>query len=373
MRCFRSFTMSLAMLMIFVLASCGNTTVSPQGQSSQQATNQGTSPATQSTATIQVHLTPQSTNLQHIFYIMMENHAVNQIIGNTADAPYLNQLASTYGTTTHYYGVTHPSLPNYLSAIAGNFQGIWDDCHAGAAVTCPPAEFASSLSQNQYNSASSQPHLFNGQTIVDQLEAHQMTWQAYMQSLPTPGFTGASAGPYAEKHNPFMYFSSIRNNPARMQHIVPFTQFDQDIQSANMPNFVWITPDVCNDMHGGSSCPSSNGLIAQGDNFVHTTVQKIMGSPVWQQGAAIIISWDESDADQSGCCQSPTGTNGSILGGGNVPLIVVTSQGPRHITLNDASYNHYSLLATIEHLWNLGCIANTCSISSSDLMTKLFT
>ena len=367
MRCFHAFTISLALFMIFVLASCGNSTVSQQNKPVQpttpspQSTMQGNTPST------------QNTGLRHIFYIMMENHSVNEIIGNTADAPYLNRLASTYGTTSHYYGVTHPSLPNYLSAIAGNFQGIWDDCPSGAAVTCPPAEFASSLTQKQYNSASSQPHMFNGQTIVDQLEAHQMTWQAYMQSLPTPGFTGASAGSYAEKHDPFMYFSSIRNNPARMQHIVPFTQFDQDIQSANMPNFVWITPDVCNDMHGSSSCSSYDGLIAQGDNFVHTTVQKIMGSPAWKQGAAIVINWDESDASQSGCCQSPTGADDSILGGGNVPFIVVTSQGLHTITLNDASYNHYTLLATIEHLWNLGCIANTCSISSSNLMTKLFT
>ncbi|HEV7236871.1 MAG TPA: hypothetical protein VGN15_11855, partial [Ktedonobacteraceae bacterium] len=71
MRCFRSFTMSLAILMIFVLVSCGNTTVSQQGQSSPPSTNQGTMPATQSTATIQVPLTPQSTSLRHIFYIMM--------------------------------------------------------------------------------------------------------------------------------------------------------------------------------------------------------------------------------------------------------------------------------------------------------------
>lgn len=373
MRCFRPFSMPLAMLMIFALVSCGNTTVSPQltpgphTTPSPQSTIQGTTPTTQSTSSA------RNTSLQHIFYIMMENRGINQIIGNTADAPYLNQLASTYGTTTQFYGVTRPSLPDYLAAIAGDFQGIWDDCRAGAAVTCPPAVFASSLAQNQYNSAASQPHLFNGQTIVDQLEAHQMTWQAYMQSLPTPGFTGASAGPYAQKHNPFMYFSNIRNNPARMQRIVPFTQFDQDIQSANMPNFVWITPDMCNDMHGTSSCSSNDGLIAQGDNFVHTTVQKIMGSPAWKQGAAIVITWDESDASQSGCCQSPTGADGSVLGGGNVPLIVVTSKGPRRITLNDTSYNHYTLLATIERLWNLGCIANTCRISNSNLMTKLFT
>jgi hypothetical protein len=65
---------------------------------------------------------------KHIFYIEMENHSTNQIFGNTADAPYINQLASQFAISTDYFGVTHPSLPNYLAAISGDFQHIWDDC-----------------------------------------------------------------------------------------------------------------------------------------------------------------------------------------------------------------------------------------------------
>ena len=78
---------------------------------------------------------------RHIFYIMMENHWYGQIIGNTRDAPFINRLAARGNLETGYYGVTHPSMPNYLAAISGSFQGIWDDCAAGATVTCPPEEF----------------------------------------------------------------------------------------------------------------------------------------------------------------------------------------------------------------------------------------
>jgi hypothetical protein len=124
-------------------------------------------------------------------------------------------------------------------------------------------------------------------------------------------------------------------------------------------------------MHGGSSCASYDSLISLGDNFVHTIIQKIMSSSAWKEASAIAIVWDESNAD-SGCCRSPIGTNGVTLGGGDVPLLVVTSKGPRHIVLNSASYNHYSLLATIEYIWNLGCLANTCSFNPSSLMTQLF-
>ncbi|MET3923551.1 alkaline phosphatase family protein [Arthrobacter sp. UYEF20] len=77
----------------------------------------------------------------HVFVIMMENHGYDQVIGNTADAPYINSLAQRYNTAANYHGVTHPSLPNYLATISGSSQGIWDDCKAGANVKCAPEEF----------------------------------------------------------------------------------------------------------------------------------------------------------------------------------------------------------------------------------------
>lgn len=346
--------------------------------------------------------------LRHIFFIMMENHATNEIIGNTADAPYINQLANQYGVATNYFGVTHPSLPNYLATISGDFQGVWDDCKAGQDVTCAPEEFIPDsgdatagmlLTPAQVTAATSVPHWFSGQNLVDQLEAHHLTWKAYMQSLPAVGSTdeyapvdtvNGQATPrklYAQKHNPFMYFADIRNSTPRMQLIVPFTQFDQDIRSSSMPNFVWISPDQCSDMHGVSpdnaqavgipDCGSpASGLdhkvIALGDAFLNATVTKIIGSPAWEEGAALVIAWDEDDyAGYAGCCGSPSGANGVTLGGANAPAIVITSQGVHHV-VSSTAYNHYSMLATIEHVWGLGCLAHACDIDNAALMTQLF-
>ncbi len=364
-----NFTLLMAVL-VLILAGCAST---PAAQPS-AATNTPaitTTVRSSSTPAPQLTTTPGTSSIHHIFYIMMENHSLNEIIGNKRDAPYLNHLANTYGLAQHYYGITHPSLPNYLAAISGDFQGIWDDCPAGNNVVCNPQAFGSSLTSSQYTAASSRPHMFNGQTLVDQLEAHHLTWKAYMQSLPSTGYTGGYAGNYGQKHDPFVYFSSIRNNSTRMQRIVPFTAFTQDMQSSTIPNFVWISPDVCNDMHGGSTCSSYDGLIAQGDNFVHMAVQQIMNSAAWKEGAAIVITWDENENSNTGCCGGPTGAGGATLGGGNVPLIVVTSSS-HHIALNTGTYNHYSLLATIESLWNLGCLAQTCNIQTSALLTQLF-
>jgi hypothetical protein len=345
-------------------------------------------------------------SLTHIFVIMMENEGDAQIYGNTADAPYINALTAKYAVAQHYYGVTHPSLPNYLAALSGSFQGVWDDCKAGAAVTCAPQEFMSGspyngtlLTKAQIASATARPHLFGGQTLVDQLEAHKLTWKAYMESMPSVGYTGEyypvdTVGGkkvprklYAEKHNPFMYFSSIVNNPARVQKVVPFTQFAGDLQSGRVPNFVWISPNQCSDMHslsaanakavGMPACAApKTGMyhspIKVGDTFLKGLVGEIMASSAWATPSAIVIPWDENDySGFSGCCHSPAGVGGVTLGGGDAPLIVILSQGAHHVA--DATpYNHYSLLATIEKLWGLGCLNETCKIGASGLMTQLF-
>src|SRR4051812_29743680 len=65
--------------------------------------------------------------LRHLFLIMMENQGTDAILGNPADAPRINQLAQRGGVALQYFGVTHPSMPNYLALFSGDFQGIWDD------------------------------------------------------------------------------------------------------------------------------------------------------------------------------------------------------------------------------------------------------
>ena len=348
---------------------------------------------------------------RHIFVIMMENHGTSEILGNTADAPFINKLAAHANVETNYFGVTHPSLPNYLSTISGSFQGIWDDCKAGAAILCAPEEFIPGsgdgtagdfLSPAQIASASATPHSFSGANIVDQLEAKGLTWRAYMQNLPSVGsqveywpVLNTPAGPttvklYAQKHNPFMYFSDI-NYPGspRLANIVPFKykRFAADLRSGNVPNFVWISPDQCNDMHGISPSAATlignptcgfpatgldHGAIALGDHFLKKTVKLIMHSRTWRsQPSSLVIVWDEDDyAGIDGCCGSPTGNGGVVLGGAHAPLIVVNSQGGGSSSAVPA--NHYSLLATIEHLWHLGCLANACSIAPSGKLDNMF-
>lgn len=335
--------------------------------------------------------------VRHVFYVMMENHRADQIIGNTADAPYINQLANQYVLADHFYGVTHPSLPNYLAAISGDFQGIWDSCSAGADVTCDPEAFVPGnpgevgqiklLTDQEIASSSATPHMFNGPTIVDQLESQGKSWKGYMQSMPSPGFTGEAAPTiptgqtinlYVQKHNPFMYFSNIRNNPARMNRLVPLTQLQQDLANNTVPDFSWITPDQCNDMHGVSPAEADylnnpkcsyapllegqldHGSIQLGDAFLQTLVPQIKSSPAWNEGSVIMLVWDEDDfGTYTGCCGSPTGIDNVLLGGGNTSVIMISSRMTGHFVYTPPA-NHYTLLRGIEDLWGLPCLANAC-------------
>jgi len=350
-------------------------------------------------------------SLKHVYVIMMENHAQAQIIGDTTDAPNLNMLAQKYGVATNYYGVTHPSLPNYLAAISGDFQGIFDDCSSGPGITCEAEEFVPNsgdgtssqlLTAQQAANAATIPHWFSGRNIVDQLEEHGLTWKAYMGDMIATGDISSGApilsfadggtealNLYAQKHNPFLYFQDIRTNLNRMQKVVPYTTFATDIAAPSMPNFVWISPDQCSDMHGingdtaayadagfctGTAAGNdmSPAVISYGDTFVGGLVTQIMAAPSWSEGSAIAIVFDEDDyVGTAGCCNSPSGVDGGTLGGALVPAIVISSLVTTPRT-SPAPYNHYSLLATLENIWGLDCLANTCGMSGTQLMTNLF-
>jgi phosphatidylinositol-3-phosphatase len=247
---------------------------------------------------------------RHVFIIMMENEAIDRILGNP-DAPYINGLSQQYAVAANYYGVTHPSLPNYIATISGDTQGISSNCN-NCFVDAP--------------------------NIVDQLEGTGKTWKAYMESMPSPCFIGDSDDRlYRQKHNPFIYFDNVRNNPARCDKIVPFTQFDTDLQANALPDYVWITPNMCNNIHDCS--------LATGDSWLQTWISRIIASPAWQQDGILFLTFDESNpSDDSSCCVYAVG--GHIL-----TMLISPLTKPAY--QSQIAYSHYSLLRTIEQAWGM--------------------
>jgi hypothetical protein len=334
--------------------------------------------------------------VDHVFLIMLENHSQSSVIDDV-NAPFITSLAHKYAMAANYYGVTHPSEPNYVATISGSNWGVNDD-----------------QPTNTYD------HL----NIVDQLEQHHLTWAAYMESMPSAGFTGAqypaSAALYVNKHNPFVLMNDISSSPRRLAQIKPYDQFAADLKAKTLPNFVWITPNQCHDMHGGVFAPvASDGsdgtpcpygstkddandaaLKQKADTFVKGAVDAITATTAWKSGrTAIFIVTDENDftgnattdgwESADGCCDSPNlgkgtpflGSNGQpdghvwgggVYGGGKIPAIVMTAKGKQGFT-SQKPYNHYSLLSTLEWNWNLPTIGNASDTVQVHPMTEFFT
>ncbi len=291
---------------------------------------------------------------RHIFVVMLENSNYDQIIGN-ANAPRINALARSYGLATRSYGVTHPSEPNYVATIGGDYFGIQDD-----------APFSSTA--NGVN------HTIDGPSLASQLDAARLSWKTYQGALPHPGYDGTQYPPsgaalYASKHDPFLNFKSVRGSQKEMRKIVPDTAITLDLRSvATTPNFSYIVPDQCHDMHGTAGCADRATLVKDGDAYAGRLVAQIEGSPVWSTGnSAIVVTWDEDDAATSpppGCCAAKPG-------GGHIATIVITNHGPRGLR-DSTPYNHYSLLRTVQDAFGLGCLRHTCDTASVTPMTALF-
>jgi len=246
--------------------------------------------------------------------ILMENKEYAQIIGSP-DAPYINRLAKRKVLLTQEYAITHPSLPNYLALTGGSTFGITSDC-----TDCN----------------------VSGRNIIDQLEANGISWKAYMQSMPEPCFKDASAGTapndYAKKHDPFMYFDDVRGDDTRCNRIVPFSQLRTDLKNG-LPQFAWITPNECKDMH---SCS-----IATGDSWLKAWVPKIV--PALGSNGVVMVLFDEGSSDVA-CC--------SLNAGGGHVASVIAGPGAKDSTKIRAAADHYSLLRMIEDEWGFRHLRN---------------
>jgi len=82
----------------------------------------------------------------NIFVIIEENKSTDAILGNTANAPVMNQLLAKYNQLTTYYSTGVPSEPNYTALGGGDDWGITDDnwfgCGASGANAPQDVAFA---------------------------------------------------------------------------------------------------------------------------------------------------------------------------------------------------------------------------------------
>jgi len=393
-------------------------------------------------------------SLDHVFVIMMENHAYAQVAGNP-QAPFINAMMAKANVAKNYYAIAHPSLTNYLEVVGGsNFNNLSDqypDWHDTACISsiapgratntdspdtgaiCPIAGHhgtdAPTPALDMTMNETSAPPLTNidgtraipagydidGITIADQLVRAGKSWKSYQEGLPEIGADGVNVSDgfysiggknakgvdvtsnfaalstagnpvsaanvvylYAVKHNPFAYFAAVQEgwNPELSMHRM--AGFDgenglyADLKAGRVPNFAFIAPNQCEDMHGrgngtafcnydaddnGTQVGLNPSLILQGDMAVQRIVTAIKASRTWaERRSAIVILWDENDYS--------TRTSNQVV------TIVDTNYGQHHVA-SHRYYDHYSLTKTLDAAFSLPCLNHACD-SGVEVMSDLF-
>ncbi|MFL5840831.1 MAG: alkaline phosphatase family protein [Thermoleophilaceae bacterium] len=323
--------------------------------------------------------------VRHVFVIVLENKTFGDTFGGPGlvNAPYLNNTLVPQGELlTRYYGIGHNSADNYLAMVAGQppTPASKDDCPDPLKAVAPNA-------QPPYNIATTDgcDYPANFRTIADQLTEHGFTWKGYNQGIPAPCSllknNPAPGTNYARKHNPFVFFRSLRDSGQCQANDVGLDGLEADLQAEETtPNLVYIVPDECDDAHTDCTSPFRDSPLAnpvigdqyalqQGDAFVQKWAPKIIASPAFKKDGLLIVTFDESVGDATACCgeqpgpadPAPGGYADGIPGpGGGVtgtvlvsPFISPGAADPSGRHLNTTEYNHYSLLRSLEDLFGI--------------------
>jgi phosphatidylinositol-3-phosphatase len=319
-----------------------------------------------------------ASKVQHIFLIVLENESYEVTFAHDSAAPYLARTLTAQGVLLqNYYGVGHWSLDNYIALISGQApnEATQDDCETFSEFHMS----APSLDAHGQALGVGCVYPLIVRTLSDELETAGLTWKAYMEDMgkdPARESATCAHSPinaperllgatvkdqYAVKHNPFVYFHSIIDDPARCDaHVVNLDKLTADLRTAAAtPNYVFITPSLCHDGHDSPCVDGEPGGLISADAFLQKWVPQITSSAAFKKDGLLIITFDEADpgrADGSiACCgelglagaRRPPGLQGP--GGGRVGAVLI-SPFIRPGTISYASYNHYSLLRSVASL-----------------------
>jgi hypothetical protein len=273
-----------------------------------------------------------SQSIRTVFVIVMENHDWSSIAGNPS-APYINgTLLPRSSYATRYSGVRHPSEPNYLWLEGGTDYGISDDDDP------------------------SSHHMANRDHLVSLLDQAGISWKTYQEGIDGTECPLQSRGFYAAKHNPFVFFDDVTDglnahSSKCISHMRPLTELPTDLQSGGLARYVFITPDLCNDMHGAPGCPAQDP-VALGDAWLAAWIPRLQASPAYASGAIVVV-WDENE-------------------GGDAPigLIVLSPLAKGNGYANAVPYTHSSLLRSLQEIFGVGPLL--CDAANATPLSDLF-
>jgi acid phosphatase len=198
-----------------------------------------------------------ASSVTKVLVFVVENHTMAQM---QTGMPWVYRLAQRYGHTTHYYGVTHPSLPNYLAIAGGSTFNVHDD-------------------------ASPASHRISAASVFGRAVATGKRAKLYAESMPSNCYL-QPYGRYAVKHNPWAYFTSSRT--ACRRYDVPLRAYAGDVDNGRLPNVGMVIPNLCNDAHDCS--------LSVANDWLRAKVGRALNGPDFKAGRlAIVITADEDD------------------------------------------------------------------------------
>ncbi|KAH9217921.1 acid phosphatase-like protein [Leptodontidium sp. 2 PMI_412] len=241
--------------------------------------------------------------------IWLENQDFSKVSGNGD----IVNLRKEGILLTDYYGLTHPSQPNYIASICGDYFGLNHD----ELVKIPS----------------------NVSTVVDLFDAKNIEWKGYFEGLPGPGYMGegSTSGDgkgwdYVRKHNPFVSFDRIRQNGTRLAQIQDFSSFQRDVAANTLPQYSHLSPNMLNDGH--------NTSLSFATAWVQSFLTPLLSNPKFMEKTLILLTYDESET------YPIPNRIVSLLLGGAVPDNL---KGTNDSTV----YSHYSILSTLENNFGL--------------------
>jgi len=279
-----------------------------------------------------------------IFIIPMENEPSSAIYGNTTYAPYINSLMSQAAVATKFQ--------DELPALVSEPHYVWMEAGTNQFTD---VTFTTDANPSGSHSTSSTAHL------TTQLNAAHISWMSYQQGMaantcPVSGVTSTDVV-YAPKHDPMVFFQDIAGNPPVannalcVAHHKPYAAFEADLMAGNVAAYNFITPDLCHDMHGDSSCTqgtATNANIKAGDDWLAAELPRILTYANAHDGVVFLV-WDEGDSSNL------------------IPFLALgPSIKPGSYT---TTYSHSSQLKSVEEMLGVPVLA---TVSSANDFSDLF-
>ncbi|HEV7943642.1 MAG TPA: alkaline phosphatase family protein [Solirubrobacteraceae bacterium] len=345
--------------------------------------------------------------IKHVFLIVLDDAAYAEVFGPESKSRYVTHTLEGKGELLErYYAIAHQQLADGIALISG--QGPTEQTEGDCATYAEISPAGSASEEQVTGDGCVYPSSVN--TIASQLSAKHLAWKAYVQAIgdggseassscyhpalgaadPTAalGLPGASptAGSVASAtfRNPFVYFRSVIDSPACKADVVGIEGLGSDLRSpSHTPNLSYIVPDLCDDGSTRPCAPGKQDGMLAAEGFLREVVSEILSSKAYKQNGLLAITADEAPttgeyADSSSCCDqpsfpnihaSPAPTAGN--GGGEVGALLLSPfiKGGK---ISQETYNHFSMLRTIEDIFGLSHLGYAALSGVSSLSPSLF-